>query len=233
MRIAILSDLHANLPALKAVLDHAGPVNDLFCLGDLVDYGPQPKEVISEIRQRATQTLRGNHDQALAYDMDCGCALVFRPLSLETRAYHKTLLGPEDIAYLRALPLSHRAELGGARFFLCHASPQGDLFRYLRPSVAEEIWRSELSGIEADLIFTGHTHLPMIKRIGHQQVINPGSVGQPRDGDPKASYALWEDGKVMLRRVAYPVEETIAALKHSPLQRESIELLCAILKRGK
>ena len=233
MRIAILSDPHANLPALKAVLDHAGQVDALLCLGDLVDYGPHPKEVLSEIRKRATSTIRGNHDQALAYDVDCGCAPAFKTLSLETRAYHKTLLGPEDIDFLKALPLSHRAVLGGVRFFLCHASPQGDLFRYLPPSVPEEVFRREVSGIEADVILTGHTHLPMIRKVGRHLIINPGSVGQPRDGNPTASYAVWEDGDVEVRRVGYPIDETIEGLHRSPLPRETVDRLCAILKKGK
>jgi putative phosphoesterase len=233
MKIAVLSDLHANLPALRAVIDDAGPVDALFCLGDLVDYGPQPKEVIREIRARATKTIRGNHDQALGFGVECGCAQAFLDLSVGTRAYHKTLLDQDDIGYLRSLPLSESTEAAGCTFFLCHASPQGDLYRYLRPSTSEDVWQSEVAGINADLILTGHTHLPMIKRVGKITVVNPGSVGQPRDGDPRASYALWVDGEITLRRVAYPVEETIGALERSPLEQGMVERLGQILRRGK
>jgi putative phosphoesterase len=233
MRIAVLSDLHANPPALRAVLDDAGAVDAIFCLGDLVDYGPQPKEVIATVRRRATKAIRGNHDQALAFDMDCCCAEAFRPLSVGTRLYHKTLLGRDEVEYLKSLPLSDSVTLAGSRFFLCHASPQGDLFRYLRPNTPEETWRSEIVGVDADVIFTGHTHLPMIKRIGKTTIVNPGSVGQPRDNDPRAAYALWNDGEITLRRAAYPVEETIAALRRSPLEQGMVERLSAILRNGK
>jgi putative phosphoesterase len=233
MRIAVLSDLHANPPALRAVLDDAGAVDAIFCLGDLVDYGPQPNEVIATVRARATKAIRGNHDQALAFDMECGCAEAFRTLSVGTRSYHKTLLSRDEIDYLKSLPLSDSVTLGDARFYLCHASPQGDLFRYLRPNTSEEIWRSEIAGVDADVIFTGHTHLPMIKRIGKKTIVNPGSVGQPRDNDPRAAYALWSDGEITLKRAAYPVEETIETLRRSPMGREMVERLSAILRNGK
>ncbi len=229
MRIAILSDVHANLAALEAL----GESYDfLLCLGDLVDYGPKPREAIKWVRERAFRVVRGNHDQALAYGVDCRCAPVMKEASLTTRIWHQGLLAAEEKAYLADLPLSVRVEVGGARFFLAHASPKGDLYKYLRPEVPDKTLAEEVQGIDADFIFIGHTHLPMIRRVGKTVVVNPGSAGQPRHGDPRASYAVWEDGKVSLCQKPYNIGQTVSALEQAPLPTPVITQLTTLLRTG-
>lgn len=229
MRIMIISDVHANLPALEAVQE---PYDLLLCLGDLVDYGPQPREAIQWVRERAFTVIRGNHDQALAYDMDCRCAPVMKDASVTTRTWHAQLLSAKEKAYLCSLPLGARCELGGATFFLAHASPTGDLYKYLRPEISDEALMEEIRGIEADFIFIGHTHLPMIRHLGKTTIVNPGSVGQPRHGDPRVSDVVWEDGEVHFRRISYDISKTIAALELAPLPSPVIAQLTGILRTG-
>jgi putative phosphoesterase len=229
MRIAIISDVHANLAALEAVTE---PYDLLLCLGDLVDYGPQPREALQWVRERAFKVVRGNHDQALGYDLDCHCAPVMKEASITTRMWHTQLLGEDEKAYLRQLPVREYCDLGGTTFLLAHASPTGDLYTYLRPEISDEVLAEEIQGIDADFIFIGHTHLPMMRRLGKTIIVNPGSVGQPRHGDPRASYVIWEDGDVHFRRVPYDTQKTIVALERAPLPHPVITQLTGILRTG-
>jgi len=233
MRILVISDLHANWPALEAVLG-AEPFDRLVVVGDLVSYGPHPREVVVWVRDHATATVRGNHDDALANGRDCRCAPTSKPLAEATRAVHRRLLQPEETQFLGSLP--HTASLRAAdqTFFAVHASPRDHLYRYtLTPQAPEKHIRREVAGLRADYVLLGHTHLPMIRRLGRRTVINPGSVGQPRDGDPRASYAVIEDGDVVLKRIAYDVERTIRDLRALPLPAEIADGLVSILRDGR
>jgi putative phosphoesterase len=230
MRIAILSDVHANLAALESIQD---PYDLLFCLGDLVDYGPQPCEAIQWVRERALRVIRGNHDHALAYEADCRCAPVMREASVTTRQWHSRLLSPEDKEYLHDLPISERIAIAGASFHLAHAAPDGDLYDYhIVPDASEKVLTERIEGIDADFILLGHTHLPMLRTIGKTTIVNPGSIGQPRHGDPRASYAIWEDGEVTFRHGVYDVKRTTALLKQAPLALSVIIQLNGILESG-
>jgi putative phosphoesterase len=229
MRIAIISDVHANLAALEAITE---PYDLLLCLGDLVDYGPQPREALWWVRERACKVVRGNHDQALGYDMDCHCAPVMREASVTTRLWHTQLLNDDEKAYLRQLPVREYCDLGGTTFLLAHASPTGDLYTYLRPEVSDEVLTEESRGVDTDFIFIGHTHLPMLRRLGKTTIVNPGSIGQPRHGGPEASYVLWEDGDIHFRRIPYDTKKTIATLERAPLPHPIIVQLTEILRTG-
>lgn len=231
MRILVISDLHANWPALEAVLA-AESFDELMVGGDLVSYGPHPREVVEAVR-RAGTAVRGNHDNALAYGVDCRCAPASKPLAEATRKVHGDMLSQEQRDYLGALPLTASRSIAGLRIFSTHASPREHLFRYtLTPEAPEAHLRAEVAGVEADIILLGHTHFPMIRRIGSQTVVNPGSVGQPRDGDPRASYAVIEDGRVELRRAAYDVERTARDLRAFPVPPAIAEPLISILRTG-
>ena len=230
MRIAIISDIHANLAALESIRE---PYDFLLCLGDLVDYGPQPREVIHWVRERALRMVRGNHDHALASEADCRCAPVMREASVTTRQWHSRLLSPEDKEYLHDLPITDRVEITGASFRLSHAAPAGDLYDYhIVPDASDEVLRERIEGIDADFIFLGHTHLPMLRTIGTTTIVNPGSVGQPRHGDPRASFAIWEDGEVRFCRSAHDVSRTTGLLKQAPLAPSVILQLSMILESG-
>lgn len=232
MKLLILSDIHANYEALKGVNSVEGDYDHLIILGDIVDYGPQPKECIEFTRMSAGRAVRGNHDNALAYNTECGCSYKYKHLSLESRRYNRGLLNNEDIAYLAGLPLEQRFDLGGSSFLATHASPKGDLCRYLYPDIPDETWISEIEGIRADFILLGHIHIPFVRKIGMTTIINPGSVGQPRDGDPKGSYAIWDDGVVTIKRFFYDINKTIRKIERSGMEKDIIEGLSAILRRG-
>jgi predicted phosphodiesterase len=230
MRIAIISDLHANLAAVESIEES---YDLLLCLGDLVDYGPQPREVIQWVRERALKVVRGNHDHALANSADCRCAPVMREASVTTRQWHPRLLSPEDKEYLRTLPVADRLGIAGATFHLAHAAPSGDLYDYhIVPDASDEALKEPIEGIDTDFILLGHTHLPMLRTIGKTTILNPGSVGQPRHGDSRASYAIWEDGEVRFHHSVYDVSRTTALLKQAPLTLSVIIQLSTILESG-
>lgn len=232
-RILLISDVHANWPALEAIVA-AEPYDYLIVGGDLVSYGPHPREVVDFVRREATVAVRGNHDAALAHGVDCRCAPASKPLAEATRAVHRGMLSPAQTSYLGGLPLTGVLTLEDKRFFSVHASPRDHLYRYtLTPDAPGEHLRAEIADVDADVIVLGHTHFPMIRRVGNQTVINPGSVGQPRDGDPRASYAVIEDGVPELRRAAYDIDRTVHDLRALPLSPAIVDPLVAILKAGK
>ena len=127
MRICIISDLHANLDALEAL---PSDYDELWVLGDLVNYGPDPAATIDFVRARSSTVIRGNHDHAVGFDADCRCSPRFRIMAEATRAYTVSTLSTTDKQYLRDLPTSARREVDGKVFFLCHATPSDLLYEY-------------------------------------------------------------------------------------------------------
>lgn len=232
MKLLIVSDIHANYEALKRLDSIEADYDHLVFLGDAVDYGPEPKGCIDFIKKRAYRAVRGNHDNALAYNTDCGCSSKYKHLSLETRRYNRMLLDNEDISYLAGLPLMDRFALGDSSFFMTHASPKGDLYRYLYPQMSDDAWGSEIDGIDAGFVLLGHIHIPFVRKIGSTTIINPGSAGQPRDGDPRGSYAIWENGVVILKRFSYDIDKTIDAIERSGMEEEVVKDLSSILRSG-
>jgi len=234
MKILVLSDIHANLAAFEAVLQVEPDFDQLIVLGDLVSYGPQPKEVIEIVRRWAFVAVRGNHDHALAFNVNPRCSPANQDLALATLRHHRTLLTEEDVYDLAKRPRSQKFKLGGYKFYAAHASPLDTLYRYtLTPDLPDEALKKEVGRVKADFLLLGHTHLPMIRGAGSRVVVNPGSVGQPRDGIPEASYAIIQDGIVELRRAKYDVQQTVEALQGLPLEKPIIERLTGILETGR
>jgi putative phosphoesterase len=229
MRILVVSDTHGNYAALRR-LPEVG-VDRVICLGDLVDYGPEPRECIAWLRRREAIAVRGNHDEAAANGVDCRCSPAFRRLSRATRELTRRLLDAEDLELLRSLPLERDIELDGRRIHLVHATPSDPLFAYLGPDDVDR-WAAEVEDLPADLILVGHTHLPMILRVGGKTIVNPGSLGQPKDGDPRAAFAVIEDGEPRLVRVRYDVEATVASLGRSGLADDVVASLATVLRTG-
>jgi len=231
MRTLVISDIHGNIEALRAVAAAEAAIDQVICLGDIVDYGPSPEETVRWVRERAFATVRGNHDNAVATGDDCRSAPLFRRLSVETRRKTTPLLTSASLSFLRSLPPTHALTLGGTRTLLLHAAPADPLFQYL-PASDVAGWRAEAAGIDADLILVGHTHMPVVLDLGDKRMVNPGSVGLPRDGEPRACYAIFEDGEPTLKRVAYDVERTISDLRAWGLPEDVTRALESLYRGG-
>lgn len=234
MRLLIVSDIHSNYAALLAVAEDAGAVDAVAFAGDAVDYGPRPAPCINWLRHHATWAVRGNHDEALGNNTSCRCTEAFREMSVATRAMNRERVSQADLHFLASLPLTEIFEFGGTRFGMVHAAPAEEMYHYLPPHLSDEELEAEMGGLAdaVDVIILGHTHLPLSKQLKNVFVVNPGSVGQPKHGDAKAAYAIWEDGVVTLYRVPYPVEETIQELQGSDLELKVLVELQNILESG-
>jgi len=199
MRIGLIADIHANLPALQAVIGAMDKVDRLLCAGDLVGYYAEPNEVCDCIRRMDVTCVRGNHD---AYVTG---ALIPND---ERRPIYRTdwtrnVLTAANLRWLNSLSIEHRLSINGTTIILRHASPW-DEETYLYPD-SERIKEIQLSPDE--VLVVGHSHYPMIKQSGEGLVINPGSVGQPRDYTPGAAFAILDltTKAVVHYRVAYDI----------------------------
>jgi putative phosphoesterase len=227
MRVLLLADVHANWPALQAVTE----AHDVcLFLGDLVDYGLEPTPCIQWVRQRAHYSIRGNHDHGVAQQVPVAGRNGFKYLTSVTRPLTQERVTADDRRYLGALPVTRMLTLDDTRFLLVHATPRDPLDEFAVADV--EFWKRRLQNVEADVVCVGHTHHPYVLEVGDKLVINPGSVGQPRDGDPRACYALIEDNRVELKRVEYAVEDTVRSIQESTLPEPAKGLLAEVLRTG-
>jgi diadenosine tetraphosphatase ApaH/serine/threonine PP2A family protein phosphatase len=222
MRYAILADIHANLTALRAVLDDIegkGGVDEIWCLGDIVGYGPEPGQCIKLLRQYNPVCVVGNHDLGAIGKLELS---YFNPYAAIACEWTAGQLTPGDIWYLENLPVTVQK----GDFFLVHGSPSEPVLEYvMSTSIAEK----NFSFFKSNFCLVGHTHVPLAFKddggscssislslgIGlvlgkHRMIINPGGVGQPRDGDPRASYAIYDTEGSMLRlyRIPYDIRAT-------------------------
>lgn len=229
MRVLVLSDIHANLAALEAVLrDAKGEYDAVWCLGDTVGYGPEPDECISCIRALEAVTVVGNHDWAVLGRADVND---FNPEARRAVAWTRRNLSAESLAWLSAL--SDAPFVSGA-YTLTHGSPRDPVWEYiLQAAVAT----ANFAHFGSRFCLVGHTHVPALHylangesrarsvtpqvgqpielRDGWRVIMNPGSVGQPRDNDPRAAYALLdtEMARWTARRASYPIEVTQAHMR--------------------
>ncbi len=228
MRILIISDIHANWPALAAIQER---YDFCVCLGDLVDYGPDPLLCVRWVMKHARYVVRGNHDHGVAQGIQVVGDSGYRYLTQMTREHVWQALGPPERRYLLELPLMSRFTVEGKRFLLVHGTPRDPLDEYLMNDVAT--WTRRLEGAHADIVCVGHSHMQFNIRAGTSVVINPGSVGNPRDGDPRAAYAIIDGNKIELKRVTYPIEETIARLEASNLPDQAKAMFRGCYRNGR
>lgn len=229
--LLVISDIHGNWPALQAIREDADAV---VCLGDIVSYGPFPRECLAWVRERAAHVVRGNHDTALSRGGDPGAAPHKRALALATLAKHRLQLSADEMAWLRDLPTEASFRFDDYRLHAVHAAPSDHLFSYrITPELADEELKKEVTDVRADIVLLGHTHLPMIRGAWTKVVVNPGSVGQPMDGDPRASYAVVRNGMVEIRRVPYDIEATVGGIRGMGLAKDAMEALVSILRTGR
>ncbi len=228
MKIVIISDVHANLAALKALPERQ--YDQLWCIGDLVDYGPDPHEVVEWVRSNATVVVRGNHDHAAGFSVDPQCSAPYKKLADETLRFTLRVCKNEDLDYLKGLPVYRDVSVNSTRFYLVHAAPTDPLFGYYPKDSPH--WREQVDCVAADVLVVGHTHTPFVRQEGKTTIVNPGSLGQPKTGRSLACYAVWNDGKIFLQEYQYPVEETIRGIRAMPIPSQDQEALIAVLRGG-
>ncbi len=211
MKVLIISDIHGNYEALKTVTESES-YDDIIFLGDAVDYGPQPAEVVDFISENVKHAAMGNHDHAVINDVDCKCAPAMHHLSEFSRNnISKKLLSKNDIGKMKKFREKIEIEMEGIPMYLTHASPNNNLYGYLFSTEAEMVTRDpELKDFK--YIMVGHTHFPMMYR---SRIINPGSCGQPRDGNWKPWYAVLDtrDESVRFTRFQYDYGKTVRELE--------------------
>lgn len=237
MRIAVLSDVHGNLPALEAVLEALRPYDAVWQLGDVVGYGPQPDEVVALLASQNAVGVRGNHDSAAigylrtdAFNDDARYAVEWTAKRIR----------PDTRKWLAALPLRSVDK----PFTLVHGSPRDPTWEYVYSAA---IAKANLAAFDTKHCLVGHTHVPLVFRErkggavetvlakedsmmaldGARLIVNPGSVGQPRDGDPRASGMILDTDaqSVEWRRVEYPIEKVQSLMKDAGLPRRLIARL--------
>lgn len=228
MRLAIISDIHGNLPALEGVLaDVARQSPDaVYCLGDLVGYGASPNEVTERIQADGMPTIMGNYDDGVGFDRDeCGCAYrdpVDKELGDRSLAWTKARVTAENKAFLRRLLPQLRFDANARRVLLVHGSPR-KINEYLFEDRALSSFQRFAASSKADIIVFGHTHKPYVKEVDGVMFLNAGSVGKPKDGDWRACYAILEtedEPAATFRRVVYDVERAAAAIRATDLPHE-------------
>jgi diadenosine tetraphosphatase ApaH/serine/threonine PP2A family protein phosphatase len=238
MKYAVLADIHANITALQAVLtdiDSSHGADEIWCLGDIVGYGPDPRRCIEIIQNRCSACVAGNHDWAAIGKIDTAS---FNPEAAAAIEWTSRQLKLEDIRLLESLPLT--LEKGG--FTLVHGSPRDPIWEYiLSPAKAEQ----NLRFFKTPYCLIGHSHSPawfectescsgheflpesMIKPGKKRLIINPGSVGQPRDGDPRAAYAIYDSDAetVTLHRIPYDITDTQLRMQDAGLPERLVSRL--------
>ncbi len=228
MRILIFSDLHANSTALAALQCVETKPDALFFLGDAVGYGPDIAECVAWVERNATVAVRGDHDLAAATGAECASPAEWRDLAHATRDLNRAVLPSGFQDFLGGLEPSQEIELGGARFRLCHQlDGVGDGL-----SASDESLEEIVDGPHADVIFFGHTHIPSLRRIGNQWIVNPGSLGQPRHGSPSATYAIWQDGHLKIQHIDYNPSAVMQRLALLPLDPDYVLRLQQTLACG-
>ncbi|WP_227357356.1 metallophosphoesterase family protein [Haladaptatus salinisoli] len=233
MKLGLISDVHGNQPALEAVLADMPDVDQIYHCGDAIGYNPFPHRVLETFANEGIISIQGNHDRKISTNIDSmGTATEpearndagVRPSDLARAAgvWTHELLNAEEIEYLANLPAELTIEDGIVK--LVHGKP-GDQDARLYP----EDYGPHLFGDESILVH-GHTHVQHAEYFDGRLLVNPGSVGQPRDGDPRAAYAIidLETNTATLRRVTYPIEEVVRKIQQTSLP----DPLCLWLEKG-
>ncbi len=209
MKIGLIADVHANAVALAAVLEDMGPVDAILCAGDIVGYNPYPNETIELLKQHKVRCVRGNYDNAVV----TGDLQWFNPVAQQTIRWTRDHLNYESLRFLETLP--EHVDLDGLTVY--HGGPNR-LKEFVYENDHERFCRI-FDPFDVRVVVFGHTHAPLTEVCGDKLILNPGSVGQPRDGDPRASYGLWDcDAKTFeVHRVDYDIKKVQRAIVEAGL----------------
>lgn len=218
MRVGLISDVHANKIALDRVLEDMPPVEELVCAGDVIGYNPWPRDCLELIRAECDVVVQGNHDRTV----DTPAAYSANRMAYEGLIHAKTELSADQLEWLADLPL--QASAADGRLKIVHTHPPGS-GRYVRPPGFSSL-RERIDDHEG--VVLGHTHIQGQEAFPTGFVVNPGSVGQPRDSDPKAAYAVYDTqkGELNLHRVSYDIEAVRDAVNETTIpERTGTRLL--------
>ena len=234
--VAIITDIHGNLDAMQTALARIDElsIDRIYCGGDLVGYGPRPNEVCALIQERGIPTIYGNYDYAIARDEeDCGCAYVTphdRELGQQSVAWtlEHTNQGAKD--FMRELPFDLHFALGDVSIHLVHGSPR-KVNEYLFEGKPVRLYE-RLAAAESDrMLAFGHTHKPWARAFGGVLFVNCGSVGKPKDGDPRAAFAVLRPAalEVTIERVTYDAGTVVEEVRSAGLPAEYADKLLVAL----
>lgn len=217
VRVAVIADIHSNLEALEAVLEDAKSAEETWCLGDVVGYGPNPNECCEIVKKKAKYCIAGNHDWGVLGKAELSWFNVF---AVEAIKITRRIIEEKNKKFLENLPKIKKLR----EIVLVHGSVKNPIYEYI---FRDDEARDAFKNFSEKICFVGHTHRPATFKKNSRRIINPGAVGQPRDGDPRASYGLFDDQKLTFefRRVAYPIEKTQEKMKKLGLPRFLIERL--------
>jgi len=232
--VAVITDIHGNLPALQATLERADElgVSRVYCGGDLVGYGPHPNEVCALVAEREIPTIYGNYDYAIAREQeDCGCAYVSphdRELGQLSVQWTLANTSAEAKDFMRELPFDLRFAVGSTDIHLVHGSPR-KVNEYLFEDKPASLYERLASAERDPLLVFGHTHKPWIHEYGGVLFVNCGSVGKPKDGDPRGAFALLaatdQGVKARIERVRYDADRVAAEVRAAGLPEEFADKL--------
>jgi len=233
--IAVIGDIHSNYVALEKVLKEIKneEVEEIFCLGDLIGYAPFPNKIFPILRdpEKNIVTLKGNYDESVALDkLECGCNYInpesnrLGKISMDWTVKHTS---KENKNWMMNLPDELRFEIKGRKTVMIHGHQQ-NIGERLKDDTPDRLFLETLKEYDADILFVAHSHIPIHKKIEEKHVINPGSVGRPRIGDPRASYALisiGEDVKVEFRLVEYDTEKFACEIEESDMPENNFAIV--------
>lgn len=227
--IGLIADIHGNIEALQAVIEDMveRKVDEIYCLGDIVGYGASPNECCDTIKRMDIHCVMGDHDYAAA----TGELLTwFQPDAQKVLKWTSGVLDRKNKLFLSVLPRKLTLDVEGVRLGLVHGSPWDELFEYVRPTVKESVLKKFLKEMDCQVLALGHTHVPFAKELNEWLVVNPGSVGQPRDGIAWASYAIIDPFglNVKIIRKKYDLQSAVKKMQLAGLP----ELLVERLKEG-
>jgi putative phosphoesterase len=217
MKLAVISDIHSNMPAFKQVLKDMEKrrLETILCAGDIIGYGPSPNRTVETLKELKPLSVAGNHDYHISlknlewFNQDARTALIWTSKHL----------AESNKRFLLKLPKTLKTKINNKKIFLVHGSPLNHLYEYVYPIASDTILKRYLKSADADVLIMGHTHMPFARRISGRIVLNPGSVGQPRDMNPMASYCILdtETLKPKMVRIKYNIQETAQAMSEADL----------------
>lgn len=217
MKIGFVSDIHSNIHAFREALKNLKElsVDEIWCCGDIVGYNAFPNECLKIVRENNIQSVLGNHDWAIVR----GDTSWFNEYGVAGVKHNRKCIDEKNMKFLKELPDNKSFVRDIVSFYMTHGSPRDNVFEYVFPWSSDIVFKTFAETVDAEIIVLGHTHVPMQKKVSDKIFLNPGSVGQPRDGIPKASFMVFNTKNKTYRwyRTAYDIDAAAHAIGENGL----------------